>query len=333
MKPSRMKKVAWVLVVAWPILVAAAVMQYGASRRSAETSSAAAHLADTFLQLRQAVLQLELAELRAQIILQGPARVSNAPYETAKGATLEALRKLRPLADGTPVPAAGLSAFESAVSQEFKAFDQALSDHARGLPIAAKQKDTLTQALARTAQARETLSKSEKGLTAALAAERDGVSLSTHTALVLMEFGAGLSLWLVALAALLLFQDASRRQWAGVERRIHTRVLETLPAGVCLTDDAGVIVYTNPTEQALFDYGPDELLGRHVSFLDNRRATGQGTPEDPGEPIEAFRIWKAEFVGRKSSGKTFRCLVRGTRLEIVDRSYRIYLHEAAEAVP
>jgi PAS domain S-box-containing protein len=42
-------------------------------------------------------------------------------------------------------------------------------------------------------------------------------------------------------------------------------ILQAMTEGVSLSTEDGIIVYANPAEEAMFGYGPGELIGCHVS--------------------------------------------------------------------
>jgi PAS domain-containing protein len=52
---------------------------------------------------------------------------------------------------------------------------------------------------------------------------------------------------------------------AAAALRLHARLLESMGEGVSVSDEAGIIVYTNPAEDRMFGYAPGELVGQHVT--------------------------------------------------------------------
>src|SRR5688572_12599636 len=43
-------------------------------------------------------------------------------------------------------------------------------------------------------------------------------------------------------------------------------VLASMAEGVSIASEDGIILYTNPAEDAMFGYAPGELIGKHVSL-------------------------------------------------------------------
>jgi PAS domain S-box-containing protein len=61
--------------------------------------------------------------------------------------------------------------------------------------------------------------------------------------------------------------DITSRKEAERQLLLQSQVLNSMVEGVSVTDAEGIIVYTNPAEDRIFGYEPDELLGKHVSVL------------------------------------------------------------------
>ena len=158
--------------------------------------------------------------------------------------------------------------------------------------------------------------------------EREAADQSVHFASWVNTFGGLLTIWLVGVAALLLFHDEKRRAWSGVERRVHTRVLETLPLGVSLSTEAGAIVYANHAEEAAFGYDGGELIGQNVIRL---HAPGSdGTDPDVEEIIERLgptESWSGELTIRKKDGSTTRTAAWVMNMGVSGKSYRMFIHD------
>lgn len=48
---------------------------------------------------------------------------------------------------------------------------------------------------------------------------------------------------------------------------IHSEVLHNMSEGVCLTDERGMIIFTNPGEERMLNYGRGELIGKSIALL------------------------------------------------------------------
>jgi len=157
--------------------------------------------------------------------------------------------------------------------------------------------------------------------------QREAVDQSLRFASGVNTFGGFLTIWLVGVAALLLFHDEKRRAWSGMERRVHTRVLETLPLGVSLSTEAGAIVYANQAEEAAFGYDEGELIGQNVTRL---HVCGRdGTEPDIEEIIDRLghaETWSGELTIRKKDGSTARTAAWITNMGVSGKFYRMFVH-------
>ena len=96
---------------------------------------------------------------------------------------------------------------------------------------------------------------------------------------------------------------------------MHMRVLESMSEGVNVSTDAGIIVYTNPAQDAMFGYAPGELVGRHVSTL------GAYPPEENArhvsgvmEQLRRTGSWSGERSSVRKDGTPFITYARITAL-------------------
>ena len=140
-------------------------------------------------------------------------------------------------------------------------------------------------------------------------------------------FGGGLLVWLVATAAFLLFHQERARVWAGVERRVHTKVLQILPVGVSVTTDTGVILYLNPAEESLLGCNPGELLGKDATKLHDL----DGPASEPIvnsilERLDANEVWTGELPVRRKDGTIQKTPAWVMNLEFPGKIYRLFVH-------
>ncbi len=143
-----------------------------------------------------------------------------------------------------------------------------------------------------------------------------------------------LAIWMVLLAALLLYRDTARRAYAGVERRIQTRVVETLPLGVCLVDENGLIIYTNAAQDALFGYEPGGMVGRHVTAAHNApRGEGDDLFDQAMEELKSQGSWRGDFVAKRKNSTTFNCVSQAVTMEMSGKMYRLFLMASGAAPP
>ncbi|WP_237903516.1 diguanylate cyclase [Azospirillum brasilense] len=79
------------------------------------------------------------------------------------------------------------------------------------------------------------------------------------------------------------------------------RVFDTLPTGVCVTTDAGTILYANPALHGLLRYPLGGLTGLDLAALEPDDANLPALPDAPGERRlrcqDGGAVWVAESVG------------------------------------
>ena len=126
--------------------------------------------------------------------------------------------------------------------------------------------------------------------------------------------------------------DITDRKQVEEDLRRQARVLESMSEGVSVSDEAGVILYTNPAEDRLFGYEPGELIGKHV--------TVQNTypPEENhrrvAEVIDRLRrhgMWEGEFSNVRKDGTRFTTFSRITALETDGRRYWVCVQQDVSA--
>lgn len=99
--------------------------------------------------------------------------------------------------------------------------------------------------------------------------------------------------------------------------KLQSRVLEKMTEGVSLADANGVILYTNPAEDAMFGYAAGELVGQHVTVQntyapeENQRIVAQII-----EHLKSQGHWTGEFSNRRKDGSAFTTHATITSLEL-----------------
>ncbi len=103
---------------------------------------------------------------------------------------------------------------------------------------------------------------------------------------------------------------------------MHARLLETMPVGVSLSDESGIILYTNPTLDETFGYNPEELIGKNLKVLNNY-SPEENTALVNGiiQRLQSHGIWAGEILSRKKKGATF---TRAARIRGMDMSGKLY---------
>jgi PAS domain S-box-containing protein len=157
--------------------------------------------------------------------------------------------------------------------------------------------------------------------------QKQAVEQNLGLASGLNTFGGLLAAWLVGVAAFLLFHDEKHRAWAGVERRVHTRVLESLPLGVCLSTEGGAILYANHAEEAALGYGQGELIGQNVKRLHaSNGESGEPEIEDIIDRLGHTETWPGELAIRRKDGSTSRTAAWIMNMDVAGKLYRVFVH-------
>ena len=98
---------------------------------------------------------------------------------------------------------------------------------------------------------------------------------------------------------------------------IDQALLNSMSEGVRLSDEDGLIVYTNRAEDDLFGYAPGELIGKHVSILnayppeEYRRIVAEVVAT-----VKAHGQWEGEWLSRRKDGSEFVTSARITAVAV-----------------
>lgn len=110
--------------------------------------------------------------------------------------------------------------------------------------------------------------------------------------------------------------------------RLQARVLESMAEGVNVTDDEGILRFTNPAFDRMFGYERGELLGAHVQILNaGPPADRQRVAQQVLERLKAHGSWRGEFTNQRKDGSTFTSYCRIADLVIADRHCGVSLQE------
>ena len=162
---------------------------------------------------------------------------------------------------------------------------------------------------------------------AELQRQSDGATRSVRLANMFTTYGGGLLIWLVGVAAFLLFHDEKARAWKGIERRVHTIILQTLPLGVSVATDTGTILYANPAEEALLGYEQGELLGNNATLLhDLEGKSGEQTVNGILERLNSGRAWSGELPVRRKDKTIHNTPSWVMNMDVPGHVYRVFIH-------
>jgi PAS domain S-box-containing protein len=108
----------------------------------------------------------------------------------------------------------------------------------------------------------------------------------------------------------------------------YRTLLDNMSEGVSLSDEDGMIVYTNPAEDRMFGYRPGELLGQHVSVQnayppdENERVVASVIAE-----LKAFGFWRGEWRNRRKNGEIFATTSRISAVDVAGRPHWLCVQE------
>jgi len=155
------------------------------------------------------------------------------------------------------------------------------------------------------------------------------VRAAAARAMAITTLASGLALCLVTLAGLLLHYYINQSKRGDVSNAFSSRLLENMASGVCLSDEEGIVLYSNPSGEAMFGCRAGELIGRHLPVL--------GTGYPPKENAQAFSeiyqeliahgTWSGEFEAVRKDRTPFTCYARVSILEVPGRQYWLSVQE------
>jgi PAS domain S-box-containing protein len=111
-------------------------------------------------------------------------------------------------------------------------------------------------------------------------------------------------------------RDITDEKRAADELLLQARILQSMAEGVNLADATGMIKYTNPAEDDMFGYERGELIGKHVTVLneyppeENSRIVGQVI-----DTLLEHGVWTGEWKNIRKDGSPFITRARITALE------------------
>jgi len=118
------------------------------------------------------------------------------------------------------------------------------------------------------------------------------------------------------------------KKHADEELKTKTALLESMVEGVSLSDESGVIIYTNPAEDRIFGYNPGELIGQHVSVQNTYEPKENSLiVKQVIEQLKKKGVWHGEFANKKKDGTPFTTSAHITALELGGKSHWMCVQE------
>ena len=160
--------------------------------------------------------------------------------------------------------------------------------------------------------------------------EQANAARSAASANTLVKYAGAVTIWMIGVAALLLFHDDRASFRGRIEQRLHSDILESLPLGVCLASESGVILYANPAAESSFGYKPGELVARNVEGL--HESSEGGSDSSVAEILEQMfghEIWSGEISLRTKEGEIVRTDSWISSLRVGGKDCRLLVQRAA----
>lgn len=110
--------------------------------------------------------------------------------------------------------------------------------------------------------------------------------------------------------------DVSERRRIEDDLRTHSQVLMAMSEGVLFLDSAGLIRFTNPAIERMFGYQTGELLGRHVTVLNDADPDLEvGIHREILAGLREHGRWEGDIPNRRRDGSVFLSHAAITTLE------------------
>lgn len=123
-------------------------------------------------------------------------------------------------------------------------------------------------------------------------------------------------------------QDITDDKLVQDELRLRARVLQCMAEGVVVCDERGLILYTNPAEDAMFGYEAGELVGQHVRVQNNYPAEEhRRIVEIIIDHLRAHGSWVGELHNVRKDGAPFVTHARITTLELSGKRHLLCVQE------
>jgi len=110
--------------------------------------------------------------------------------------------------------------------------------------------------------------------------------------------------------------------------KAQARVLENMVEGITLVDELGIICITNPALDGMFGYARGELIGKHISLLNDYPPNQNSlVVENVFKEAISHGTWSGEFQNRRKDGTQFVSEARISVLEISGKRYLISVQQ------
>src|SRR5439155_3961556 len=316
-------------ICALPAIFATGVIQYQNVLRLVDAQHWVKLTNEALLELRTTLSLVNDAERGVEG--SGPAASEGGPevFDSAVSRTPEHLQRLRTLTSGDLREQRKLDALEPWIASLLASRRNVASTRKGNTFAAASQSIPRGTDKQLATDIQETLSAMEVDQQMMLRQKNAAAEASARRVIFIATLGSGLALGIVTLAALLIHYFIKDRKRAEVAQAISTRLVQSMADGVCLSDEYGTILYSNPASDAMFGYKPGELVGKQLT-----RPSNTSLPEESDRIVHEINdqlkwrgAWRGEFATFKKDGTPFTCYARLSPLEVSGKLYWISVQE------
>jgi PAS domain S-box-containing protein len=280
--------------------------------------------------------ELRAAEKAAQRYVVSGSDDSRLAYGNAASRVNGALDQLEQEAKGdpevqSPKAQANLRQLRGATTARLETLDRAMSARSTRPTVRANPAEEMRQSDAE-ARIEEIIAGMRANEQSQAEGEQANAARSAASANTLVKYAGVLTIWMIGVAGLLLFHDDRAGFRGRIEQPLHTDILESLPMGVCLASESGVILYANPAAESSFGYRPGELVARNVELL--QEPTEGGSDSRIAEILAQMfghEIWSGELSLRTREGEIVRPDSWISSIRVGGKDCRLLVHRAAES--
>lgn len=322
---TKRRKIAVAYALTIPILFVVLFLEVGAVYRLNAHEHEIRNRAATLDACDDLIFALEDAQTAAQSYVATGDRNYRTAYADAAGRVSSSLETLNELARNDAALQSKMQGLNSLATKHLAALRRAGdSRKASGIGTANSLDSTESGVIEETDNA---LAKIRADEQAQSQMELASAAESASSANTIIKYAGVVMIWVAGVAALLLFYDDAGRFREGVERRLHTDILESLPLGLCLTTASGSVLYANPAAEKAFGYKPGELVARNIATLHEENDSGaeRGILETLAQ-LTPRGLWSGELPLRTKENEIILVPSWIKGMHVGDKDCRLLVH-------
>lgn len=327
---TKRRKIAIAYALAIPILFVVLFLEVGAVYRLNAHEHEIRNRAATLDACDDLIFALEDAQAAAQSYVATGDRNYRTAYTDAADRVSSALEALNELAKNDAALQSEMQRLNSLATRHLDALQRGgESKKARGIGAANGPDSGESGVIEETDEALAKIRADEQARSQRELASAAESASSVNT---IIKYAGVVMIWVAGVAALLLFYDDAGRFREGVERRLHTDILESLPLGLCLTTASGSVLYANPAAEEAFGYKPGDLVARNIATLheENDGGAERGILETLAQ-LTPRGLWSGELPIRTKEDEVIWVPSWIKAMHVGDKDCRLLVHSAPAA--